>query len=126
MSNINETTLIGKIAELLDNSPEISFPVSCDRLDSEKMSLIPAGGEYDSEFLDGGRLVELPLLILVKSLDEEKALDALFKAINVIRSSGIEEIAAVKTAQMPKFADRSEEASVFEAQVKIRFYNAAQ
>ncbi len=117
---IDETTLIRELTQAL--SAVTSLTVSADRADGECMTLRLGGGEDGERFLDGGRRRVIPLLILTKSIDGEKALSDICKAVELLEAEPPRSVLQAVITSYPQLVDRGEDGAIYEAQAELSCY----
>lgn len=122
--NTVETEILRLIAETLNGSGELFAPVTLGRLGKEGVTLQLTGGEDETHYLDGGRLRVLPLLFLVKSDEQKKAMDTLYGILDILEQQPPAGVTSVKVASLPQLVDRGEDSVIYEAQAELLIYKA--
>ncbi len=120
----NTSTLMKDLTSLLSQS--LSLTVSADRADEECVTLRFCGGDYDEVFLDSGKKARIPLLLLSKSIDGEKALKELCKALDILEKQPPDGVMQVRPSSLPELVDRGEDGALYEAQAELFCYQTAE
>lgn len=122
--NTAETELLRLTAERLNQSGELFAPVTFGRLGAEGITMQLTGGEDETRYLDGGRLRVIPLLFLAKSTEQRKAMDALYRLLDILERQPPEGALSVHTTSLPELVDRGEDSVIYEAQAELLVYKA--
>lgn len=122
--NTVETEILRKTAEMLNERAELFAPVTLGRLGAEGITLQLTGGEEVIRYLDGGRLRALPLLFLVKCSEQRKALDTLYRLLDILERQPPEGVLSVRITSLPQLVDRGEDSVIYEAQCELMIYKA--
>ena len=122
--NTVETEILRLTAERLNESGEPFAPVTLGRLGADGVTLQLTGGEDEIRYLDGGRLRVLPLLFLAKCSEQRKALDTLYRLLEILERQPPEGVMSVRITSLPELVDRGEDSVVYEAQAELTVYKA--
>ena len=124
--NVNtvETEILRLTADRLNNGGELFAPVTFGRLGAEGITVQLGGGKDDTRYLDGGRLRVIPLLFLVKCSEQKKAMDTLYRMLDILEQEPPEGVLSVRTASLPELVDRGEDSVIYEAQCELMIYKA--
>ena len=124
--NVNtvETEILRLTADRLNKKEELFAPVTFGRLGAEGITVQLSGGKDDTRYLDGGRLRVIPLLFLAKSNEQKKAMDALYRLLDILEQEPPEGVLSVRTTSLPELVDRGEDSVIYEAQCELLVYKA--
>lgn len=122
--NTVETELLRLTADKLNKSGELFAPVTFGRLGAEGLTLRLSGGEDETRYLDGGRLRVIPLLFLAKSAEQRKAMDSLYRLLDILEQEPPEGVLSVRITSLPELVDRGEDSVIYEAQAELAVYKA--
>lgn len=124
--NVNtvETEILRLTAERLDDCGGLFAPVTFGRLGAEGITLQLCGGEDETRYLDGGRLRVMPLLFLAKCAEQKKAMDTLYRLLDILEQEPPEGVLSVRVTSLPELADRGEDSVIYEAQCELLVYKA--
>ena len=120
--NTVETELLRLTADMLGKKS--GLPVTFGRLGSEGLTLQLHGGEDETHYLDGGRLRVIPLLFLAKFGEQKKAMDALYRLLDILEQEPPEGVTQVRITSLPELVDRGEDSVIYEAQCELLVYKA--
>ena len=122
--NTVETEILRLTAERLNESGLLFAPVTFGRLGAEGIALQLTGGGDETRYLDGGRLRVLPLLFLVKCSEQRRAMDTLYRLLDILERQPPEGVLSVQVASLPQLVDRGEDSVIYEAQAELLVYKA--
>ena len=122
--NTVETEILRLTAERLNESGELFAPVTFGRLGTEGVTLQLCGGGDETHYLDGGRLRAIPLLFLAKCDGQKKAMDTLYRLLDILERQPPEGVLSVHVTSLPELADRGEDSVIYEAQCELLVYKA--
>lgn len=123
-TNTVETELLRLTADMLNRKGGLFAPVTFGRLGAEGITVQLAGGGDETRYLNGGRLRAIPLLFLAKSKERRKAMDALYRLLDILEQEAPEGVLWVRTTSLPELVDRGEDGVIYEAQAKLVVYKA--
>ena len=119
-----ETEILRSTAETLNESGGLFANVTFGRLGAEGITVQLAGGEEVARYLDGGRLRVLPLLFLAKCREQKRAMDALYRLLDILEQQPPEGVLSVRITSLPQLVDRGEDSVIYEAQCELLVYKA--
>lgn len=122
--NTVETEILRLTAERLNECGEPFAPVTLGRLGAEGVTMQLTGGGDEIRYLDGGRLRVLPLLFLAKCSEQRKALDTLYRLLEILERQPPEGVMSVRITSLPELVDRGEDSVIYEAQCELLVYKA--
>lgn len=122
--NTVETEILRRTADMLNGKGELFAPVTFGRLGAEGITVQLAGGEDETHYLDGGRVRVLPLLFLAKCREQKKAMDALYRLLDILEQEPPEGVTQVRITSLPELVDRGEDSVIYEAQAELAVYKA--
>lgn len=123
MNNV-ETEILRLTADTLNRKEELFAPVTFDRLGAEGITVQLAGGEDMTRYLDGGRLRVMPLLFLAKCNEQKRAMDDLYRILDILEQEPPEGVTQVRITSLPELVDRGEDSVIYEAQCELVVYKA--
>lgn len=122
--NTVEIELLRLTADTLNKKGELFAPVTFGRLGAEGITVQLTGGEDGTRYLDGGRLRVLPLLFLAKCGEQKKAMDTLYRLLDILEQQPPEGVLSVRVTSLPELVDRGEDSIIYEAQAELLVYKA--
>ena len=122
--NTVETGILRLTADKLNRSNELFAPVTFGRLGAEGITVQLSGGEDETRYLDGGRLRVMPLLFLAKCGEQKKAMDSLYRLLDILEQEPPEGVTRVRITSLPELVDRGEDSVIYEAQAELVVYKA--
>ena len=120
--NTVETEILRLTADTLNKKAELFAPVTFGRLGAEGITVQLSGGEDETHYLDGGRLRVLPLLFLAKHREQKRAMDALYRLLDILEQEPPEGVSSVRVTSLPQLVDRGEDSVIYEAQAELVVY----
>ena len=124
MINTAEIELLRLTADTLNQSGELFAPVTFGRLGAEGLTVQLAGGQDETRYLDGGRLRAIPLLFLAKCREQKKAMDSLYRLLDILEQQPPKGVLSVRVSSLPQLVDRGEDSVIYEAQAELLVYKA--
>ena len=122
--NTVETEILRRTADMLNRKEELFAPVTFGRLGAEGITVRLSGGKDDTRYLDGGRLRVIPLLFLAKNAEQKKAMDSLYRLLDILEQEPPEGVTQVRVTSLPELVDRGEDSVIYEAQCELLVYKA--
>ena len=122
--NTVETEILRRTADMLNRKEELFAPVTFGRLGADGITVRLSGGKDDTRYLDGGRLRVIPLLFLAKNTEQKKAMDSLYRLLDILEQEPPEGVTQVRVTSLPELVDRGEDSVIYEAQCELLVYKA--